>query len=133
MNEPRPSQEDLDYFLEGAGVSNGQLAKTIWHAWDQTTSGGRAWLQRGIDTKREFERRCAEVADASVSEQPRVAESVIYRAIGWALEGPISTCIGWHAHPVLGIDGHMHDGGYTAHTHLPKWEWDMTPVDLEAP
>lgn len=36
-----------------------------------------------------------------------------------------------HSHPVLGITMHAHKGGEEAHTHLPTWTWDMTPVPLD--
>lgn len=57
-------------------------------------------------------------------------EAVAYKAIGWRAVGPISECAGWHAHPVLGIEGHMHPRGDDAHVHLPKWEWDMEPSPI---
>lgn len=39
----------------------------------------------------------------------------------------------WHSHPLLGITGHLHQGGRQPHAHRPKWEWDMDrPVFLSA-
>lgn len=55
----------------------------------------------------------------------------IYKNIGWAAEGPISTCIGWHSHPALEIEGHMHPDGEVPHTHHPKVVWDMKPSPIE--
>lgn len=63
---------------------------------------------------------------------PADLEAVLYRAIGWKVEGPISECIGWHAHPALGIEGHLHGGSYTPHTHLPRWDWDLEPLPIRA-
>jgi hypothetical protein len=57
--------------------------------------------------------------------------AVLWQDIGWAEEGPISTCLGWHCHPALEITGHMHEDGGQPHTHRPVVEWDMRPVPIE--
>lgn len=46
---------------------------------------------------------------------------------------PVSLSPDFHSHPVLGIEGHLHDRGRHPHVHRPKVEWDSTPIPLAAP
>lgn len=44
----------------------------------------------------------------------------------------ISNDPAYHAHPVLGIIGHLHNKGRDPHTHRPVVTWDMhNPIPLE--
>jgi len=38
----------------------------------------------------------------------------------------------WHAHPALGISGHLHQGGAEPHVHAPTWTWNTEPISLAA-
>lgn len=49
---------------------------------------------------------------------------------------PVSNDPDYHAHPALGITGHLHpprNAGRRPHTHRPITSWDTTPLFTDAP